>query len=149
MSIADILSQVHKKYVVITGGEPTEQADAVKELIQALHASCHTVAIESNGLYEHYDKLGADWIVVSPKPNACYTVFLNGINELKYVVTKEFEPSVAITERIRERFGGNIWLQPCDYGDGGKSMYQKVLDIVMSDDRYRAGIQLHKVFGVR
>ena len=149
MSITDILGQVHKKYVVITGGEPTEQADAVKELIQALHASCHTVAIESNGLYEHYDKLGADWIVVSPKPNACYHVFLNGINELKYVVTKEFEPSVAITERIREMFGGNIWLQPCDYGDGGKSMYQKVLDIVMSDDRYRAGIQLHKVFGVR
>lgn len=150
ISISDIVKACVKPFVVITGGEPTEQADDLKDLIRALHAKDKFIAIESNGTYEHYEKLGADWVTVSPKAAAMYCLFTQGVNELKYVVTQEFNDKVAINEATREEFLGHIWLQPCDYHDEilNRQMYQKVMNIVHSDYRLRAGIQLHKIYGV-
>ena len=136
-------------WVVLTGGEPTEQPRELRKLISLLHEKGCIVAIESNGTYEWYSDLKADWIVVSPKPKAQYMFYPEGVDELKYVVTKDFNAEVAIHEAIRNRFNGRIWLQPCDYGDAGSAMMNKVLDIVASDSRLRAGIQMHKIYGVR
>lgn len=150
LEIKDIVAACTKPFVVITGGEPTEQAEELKVLIRALHAQDKFVAIESNGTYEHYDGLGADWVTVSPKAAAMYCLFTAGVNELKYVVTKDFDDKVAINEATRAAFKGYIWLQPCDYHDEilNRQMYQKVMNIVHTDYRLRAGIQLHKIYGV-
>ena len=149
MSIEEVLSHVRKVRVVITGGEPTVQWEELKLLIKLLHDRAHLVAIESNGTYEFYKDLNADWVVCSPKSAALYGIYPEGVDELKYVVTRDFNANVAITPKLREMFPGRIWLQPCDYGDNGREMMQKVMDIVATDERLRAGIQLHKIYDVR
>lgn len=150
MGIDDILKQVKEHHVVITGGEPTEQAPELRQLINRLQSDGHVVAIESNGTFEHYEMFSDTWVVVSPKPAAMYCVYPEGVSELKYVVTEEFNADVAIPEAIRKRFAGGIWLQPCDYGDERTmKMFNKAVQIAKSDCRLRVGIQLHKVLGVR
>lgn len=151
MSPMDILKKCGLEVVVITGGEPTEQPlTELKELIQLLHQAKKLVCIESNGTFEHYEDLGADWVVCSPKAAASYAIFPEGVNELKYVVTEEFNPDVAISEALRERFKHHIWLQPCDYRDERtRKMAAKVYRIARTDPRLRCGIQLHKVYGER
>lgn len=149
MTIEEIVERCTTDFVVITGGEPTEQLEGLKMLITALKEKGKIVAIESNGTFEHYDQLGAVWVTVSPKPKASYCCFINGINELKYVVTEDFNADAAITPKIRERFAGRIWLQPCDYGDNGARMVKKCLQLAEQDPRLRVGVQLHKLYGVR
>lgn len=152
VSIEDAVRQVDTQAVVITGGEPTEQEAELKMLIKELKQRGHEVALESNGTCEHYAELGADWVVVSPKPGAMYCVFTEGVNELKYVVTKEFNDAVAIPNTIRAKFDGHIWLQPCDYAndeEATKQMYKKAMELVAKDSRLRCGIQLHKIYNVR
>ena len=151
MSIDDICKQVHYTHVIITGGEPTEQEHELRKLIDCLQKTNHVVGLESNGTYEHYTSLYCNHVVVSPKPKAMYCVFPSGVDELKYVVTEEFNPSVAIPESVRAKFAGRIWLQPCDYGEASKNheMYAKAMAIAMSDERLRCGIQLHKIYGVQ
>lgn len=151
LSVDEVVKMATHNRVVITGGEPTEQADDLKQLIHALKSQGKSVSVESNGTYEHYDELGADWIVVSPKPSAMYAVFPAGVNELKYVVTEDFNVDVAIPEAIRTRLAGHIWLQPCDYQDYDRTaaMAQKAYQIAMKDSRLRVGIQLHKIYCVK
>lgn len=148
---SDIAAKCDMPTVVITGGEPTEQSlTELQLLIQLLHNAQKLVCIESNGTFEHYEALGADWVVCSPKAAASYAVFPEGVNELKYVVTEEFDPDVAISEALRERFKYHIWLQPCDYRDARTgAMFAKAHKLAMLDPRLRCGIQLHKVYGER
>ena len=149
MSIEDIVERVNYKNVVITGGEPTEQEEGLIELIRQLHRKECIVALESNGTYSDYSSLDCDWVVCSPKPKVMYCLFPQGVNELKYVVTREFDVGVAISPPLKQNFKNRIWLQPCDYGDNGKEMMSKVLKIVAENTELRAGIQLHKVYGVQ
>lgn len=150
LGVEEVVARVKQNHVVITGGEPTEQASELRQLIHVLKSKGKSVAIESNGTYEHYDELGADWIVVSPKPKAMYAVFHTGVNELKYVVTEDFNADVAIPEALRVKFAGHIWLQPCDYQSAKTlKMFRKAYQIAMSDSRLRVGIQLHKAYNVQ
>lgn len=151
MSPEDIAAKCSRNFVVITGGEPTEQPiEELNRLIHILHRKGKFVAMESNGTFEDYTLIKANWITVSPKANASYAVFRRGISELKYVVTEEFDANVAISEYLRENFKGHIWLQPCDYADAQRNaeMCHKAFSIAMSDSRLRCGVQLHKVYGV-
>lgn len=146
----EILTRCHSKLIVVTGGEPTLQAEELKHLIRMAQDKGHIVAIESNGTYEHYDELGC-YVVVSPKADAMYVFFPMGVAELKYVVTTDFNADVAIPESVRKRFARRIWLQPCDYGDLqlNSAMKKKAVKIAMTDDRLRVGCQLHKILGVK
>lgn len=150
MSLEAIATKCDMPLVVITGGEPTEQpTEELKQLINLLHSKGKHVAMESNGTFEHYTELGADWVTCSPKANASYAIFMEGVNELKYVVTEDFNADVAIPEAVREKFAGHIWLQPCDYGDERTlNSRDKARALAMSDPRFRCGIQLHKWYGV-
>ena len=147
--IADLVRLCMHKLVVVTGGEPTLQAEELKRFIKAARQAGHSVCIESNGTYEHYDDLDC-YVVVSPKREAMYAFFPNGISELKYVVTEDFNPDVAIPESVRKRFAGRIWLQPCDSGsmESIKEMWKKCYTIALRDDRLRVGVQLHKLLEV-
>ena len=150
MGIEDIVKQIKYTHVVITGGEPTEQLSELRRLINALQNAGHIVGLESNGTFEGYNTLGCNHVVVSPKAKAMYCVFPEGVDELKYVVTEDFDANVAIPESIRQKFAGRIWLQPCDYADERtRNMLDKVYSIAMQDDRLKCGIQLHKIYGAR
>lgn len=151
MSPIDIVTKCGMPFVVITGGEPTEQPlTELTLLIQLLQQAKKFVCIESNGTFEHYGELGADWVVCSPKAAAMYILFPAGVNELKYVVTEDFNDDVAIPEAVRDKFKGRIWLQPCDYGDYRTlTMCDKAYKIAMSDPRLRCGVQLHKLYRVQ
>jgi organic radical activating enzyme len=148
---ADIAKACNMPLVVITGGEPTEQPmTELAQLIYLLHEAGKKVAIESNGTFEHYAELAADWVTCSPKANASYAIFMDGVDELKYVVTDDFNADMAIPETVRAKFAGHIWLQPCDYGDERTlNSRAKVYALTMADPRFRCGIQLHKWYGVQ
>lgn len=129
--------------VVITGGEPCLQPD-LQDLVDKLIVNGYTVAIETNGTQETPNGV---WVTASPKPENNYLI--NPAcrpNELKYVVTEDFDESV-ITEGIREAFAGRIWLQPDGYNM--QSMWHKCYNIAIEDPRLRVGVQLHKLMEVK
>lgn len=148
--IEHIAQMCMHKLVVVTGGEPTLQAEALKQLIVLLQSQGHIVAIESNGTYPDYTEFGC-YIVVSPKRENMYAFVPAGVAELKYVVTEEFNADVAIPESVRRKFDRRIWLQPCDDGtaEGMKRMWKKCYEIAMKDERLRVGFQLHKLMEVQ
>lgn len=53
------------RWVLLTGGEPADQD--LGELIDALHAAGHLVAVETSGTAPGVLGTNADWICVSPK----------------------------------------------------------------------------------
>lgn len=148
--IAHIAQKCMHKLVVVTGGEPTLQAEELKQLIGLLQSQDHIVAIESNGTYPDYTEFGC-YVVVSPKRENMYAFVPAGVAELKYVVTEEFNADVAIPESVRKKFDRRIWLQPCDDGtsEGMKRMWKKCYEIAMRDERLRVGLQLHKLMEVQ
>ena len=117
-------------------------------MVDELHRWQKTVCIETNGTNPTYE--GIDWVVASPKPGKDYYLHPEcRWNELKYVVSKEFHMS-ALPDVGEAR--GQIWLQPCDYGDdveANKASIKKVIELVMTYPQLRAGIQLHKVLEVK
>lgn len=146
MSIEDIISRVeelHNHLIVITGGEPCIQPQ-LPELIDKLRLKNYLVTIETNGTQPTPE---TDWVTCSPKEDAQYNInILCRANELKYVVTPEFEASVAIPEEIRNMYAGKIWLQP--EGSQMHEMWKKCYSLATADPRLRVGIQLHKLMEV-
>lgn len=132
-------------WAVITGGEPAIQKD-LEKVVDRLHDFGFKVAIETSGYADVTRRL--DWVAVSPKPKLHYKMCIpiDQINELKYVVTEDFDESV-ITEEIRNEMKGKIWLQPD--GNNIPEMVKKCYDIAMRDPRLRCGIQMHKIYEVK
>lgn len=151
-SITNIVRRItmqatHTNTVVITGGEPLMN-DELSLLIRQLHENGFRVNIETNGSYDyvcHPEGSYPDWTTCSPKEESGFAI-CNTANELKYVVTPDFDASV-IKESLRERFAGKIWLQP--EGAQMRDMWKKCTEIAMSDPRLRVGVQLHKIMEVR
>jgi 7-carboxy-7-deazaguanine synthase len=137
-----LVDSYRQTLVVITGGEPCIQPN-LGELIDRLACDGYYVAIETNGT------LGtpiADWVTCSPKAAANYMVApVCFADELKFVVTPEFQLSV-VPEHVRDRFAGNIWLQP--EGSDMQHMWTKCYNLVQEDPRFRVGVQLHKLMEV-
>ena len=148
MSAEQIASQVvSDETVTITGGEPTIHKD-LGHLVERLHQMNCFVTVETNGTNPVPNNF--NWITCSPKPPE-YKIhpFLDP-HELKYVVTKEFNPSKHISDELRNMYNGLIWLQPD--GTNFETMqdsWKRIYRMVMRDSRLRAGIQLHKIMEVQ
>lgn len=147
-TLLDILGEVEPgDPVVITGGEPTIHKELV-ELVSALHEQGCYVMIETNGT--NNVPWNVDWITCSPKP-PLYTIHPQlHPDELKYVVTDDFNDRVAIPEEVRRIYEGVIWLQPD--GTNAQTMehaWSKCYQLVQEDDRLRVGVQLHKLMEVQ
>ena len=144
--LTDIVRLSHEhniKLVVITGGEPCLQPD-LQDLIDQLMVREFRVCIETNGTQA---TPSGCWVTASPKPENSYAI--NPAcrpNELKYVVTEEFDESI-ITDGIREAYAGRIWLQPDGYNM--QKMWMKCYNMAMNDPRLRVGVQLHKLMEVK
>ena len=146
MSIDDLVNiavAFKNNLIVITGGEPCIQPQ-LTELIDRLRVKGFYVTIETNGTQP---TPVTDWVTCSPKEDAQYYInILCRANELKYVVTPEFDAAVAIPEEIRELYAGKIWLQP--EGSQMVEMWKKCYNLVIDDPRLRVGVQLHKLMEV-
>ena len=87
--------------VILTGGEPLLQADALTELAQALHARGLWVAIETNATIEPPPALRAalDYVAASPKVGA--PIALSRADEIRLVVDDALTPEAARAIRAR------------------------------------------------
>lgn len=143
IDVPDIVKQCKQEHVVLTGGEPTIQAD-LNVLIDALIDAGKSVHIETNGTRFIRPRLNL-WVTCSPK--APDFEINTPSDEIKLVVDGKdltFEKAVGIAETQE----GPIWLQPCDGPDIKESMYTITKWISLRPDLFRAGIQLHKYYGV-
>lgn len=146
--IGDIVSEVlsyHSPIVVITGGEPSINADLIP-LAKMLKQGGKKVHLETNGTYD-VDHTYFDWIVCSPKKETGFRVCCTA-DELKYVVTPEFSPERDIASNTISAYGnGHIWLQP--EGSDMQNMWYKSVELVKQFPELRIGVQLHKLMEVR
>ena len=159
MSAEEILSAVmdcyekpyHQPMVVLTGGEPTLQAD--EALVELLHTHGYKVAMESNGTRPAPKNL--DWLTVSPKeshewlkaidhgkkPDEIKIVFDENTNPLLEVVNFVDHPATSRTL---------LYLQPCDTGDAerNKAIVQACVAYIKAHPQWQLSLQTHKLIGI-
>lgn len=128
--------------VVLTGGEPTLQAD--KELIDRLHqAGFQFVAMESNGTEEPPE--GLDWLTVSPKGK----VAVDRCDELKVL----FDGDRPLSLPLGDDWGGAdyYYLQPMDTGDAesNKEITAACVEYIKRHPKWRLSLQTHKLIGIK
>ncbi len=131
------------KFVVLTGGEPTLQAD--RALIDALHGAGFYISMETNGTREGVE--GVDWITVSPKTAYVENgqVIVHRANEVKVVYDGKHSPS---------SFGimaEEYYIQPCDTGfiATNREINKKCVEWVKAHPQWRLSIQQQKILNVR
>jgi len=129
--------------VVITGGEPSLQID--DELIERLHDTGHTVAVETNGTRPLPHTV--DWITLSPKDMFCKNAepVLDHVEELKVVYDgMQFRTYDTIHAKHR-------YIQPCDTGDMKKNciINEKTVEFVKNNPQWKISLQTQKILKVR
>lgn len=142
MTADDIVAQIDKPIVVITGGEPCLRD--LEPLIEVCHDKYILVNIETNGTLP--TPTNADWVTCSPKP-PLYTIHERcNFNELKYIVDDEFDPETCVPLDNKEVLQGMVWLHPesCKMESA-----QRAFEYTMKYKKFRLGVQLHKVFDIK
>lgn len=128
----------HKRYVVLTGGEPLLQVDDL--LVTALHVRGFEIAVETNGTQPA--PVGIDWICVSPKGRS--ELVLRSGHELKLVYPQ--------AEARPEDFAGlefeHFFLQPMDSLTAPANL-QAAIGFCTDNPQWRLSIQSHKMIGIR
>jgi 7-carboxy-7-deazaguanine synthase len=139
------------KIVVITGGEPT--INDLMPITDALHKHGLRVHLETCGAYPIRGNF--DWITVSPKWKALpLAVNLNLANEIKVIVENELSVDAwwKMLENLmkddQSKILPPIWLQP---EFNALAINQNLLNSITTQvkqhpTRYRAGVQLHKIY---
>jgi len=131
-----------KRLVVLTGGEPAMQLDAL--LIDALHAQDFEIAIETNGTLDLPP--GIDWICVSPKADSVLRVTAG--NELKLV----YPQLLALPERFEHLAFDHFLLQPMDGleadAETRNANTQRTLRYCLQHPQWRLSLQTHKLLGI-
>lgn len=124
--------------VVLTGGEPTLQADW--ELILRIHeCGFKFVTMESNGTNEPPSNL--DWLTVSPKAKPV----VKRCNELKVLFDGK---SVVNDYNIKADY---YYLQPLDTGNvrNNDIIVSKCVNYIKEHPRWRLSLQTHKMIGIK
>ena len=127
----------HKKFVVLTGGEPLLQVD--KQLIRELKKKNFYIALETNGTIR--TKLKFDWIVVSPKQNATWNL-KNG-DELKVVYPQN---KINLKKALNLKFK-YFFLQPMA-NEFKQLNIIKTIDYCKSHKPWFPSFQIHKSLGI-
>lgn len=117
--------------IVLTGGEPSLQADDA--LLEVLHRHGQSIAMETNGT--HTVPAAVDWITVSPKPDS--EVVLTKASEVKVVYTGQTADEL---KQWRQRIlAAHYFLQPCSC-----SNTEQVVAFVLAHPEWRLSLQTHK-----
>ena len=135
--VANLWSQGPRPLVVITGGEPMLQLDAL--LVEALHARGFEVAVETNGTLPAPE--GLDWICVSPKAGT--EIVQRRGDELKLVWPQGGIDPEALTGWDFDHF----LIQPMDCPER-ESALAAAIYYVMKHPRWRLSLQTHKLLGL-
>ncbi len=136
-SPADDGREVHRPFVVCTGGEPLLQLD--RALLALFNTEGWLVAVETNGTIE--PPLGDLWLTVSPKAKASLRVIRG--DELKLVYPQEgAEP-----ERYRDLAFAHFFLQPMD-GPELERNTARAVEYCLRHPQWRLSLQTHKVAGI-
>jgi len=128
----------HKRYVVLTGGEPLLQVD--ESLVAALHARDFEIGVETNGTLAA--PAGIDWICVSPKADA-HLVLQSG-HELKLVYPQD----TAMPNRFEHLAFEHFFLQPMDSPTAAANL-EAAITYCTDNPRWRLSLQSHKMIGIR
>lgn len=136
--------------IVLTGGEPSLQADDA--LIELLHSHQQTVAIETNGT--HPIPAGINWVTVSPKADS--TVVLTQSDEVKVVLTPETQNRLdAWRQAIHAE---HYYLQPCwdarkqtdpNTTDEACTNTKEVVAYILSHPEWQLSVQMHKYIHIQ
>ena len=127
----------HLPLIVLTGGEPSLQADA--PLIDTFHQHGFTVAMESNGT--HLPPINIDWLTISPKAHTVVT----HCNELKCIFDEQGRVEVPANITADHYF-----LQPCDVGDPVRNarITAACVNYIKQHPRWRLSLQTHKLINI-
>ena len=129
--IVDEVCRYGTRHVVLTGGEPTLQAD--DHLVELLHLHGKFVQIETNGT--HPVPAGIDWITCSPKEGP---YALSKVDELKVVYqNQDVEAIAALFD------ADHLMLQPCSC-----SNTTEVVEYVKRHPHWRMSLQTHKFIDI-
>lgn len=120
---------------VLTGGEPTLQAN--EALIYELHALQIKIAMESNGTKLAPSRV--DWLTISPKAGT--EVVQRSGNELKVIWPQPLDLNELATWDFQ-----HFILQPMAGRDGA---LEETLAACLARPRWRLGLQMHKIVGIR
>ena len=145
-----------RQLVVLTGGEPTLQAD--EQLVSAIKTLGCQVAMESNGTLPAPPNI--DWLTLSPKSTAIQLPLNTPYwKELKLVFTTALQLEDLLEQLARVH--GPRWqqfideaawcaLQPCDTGQPQRNaaIVKDCVDYVMRHPRWRLSLQIHKLIGI-
>ena len=126
-----------ERFVVCTGGEPLLQLDG--PLVDAFHARCFRVAVETNGTCA--PPAGLDWICVSPKAGA--DLLLRVGDEIKLVYP---QPGLDPTEVEGLDFN-HFFLQPMD-GPSRNANTAAAVEYCLEHPQWRLSLQTHKYLGI-
>lgn len=130
MTVEEILALVHRRLVIITGGEPTIWD--LDGLIRPLQETDHLVQLETSGLNELKGKLLPNHITISPKARLKYRIpeILGGAAaEIKWVVDDDltYETVFDAWQRMGETAIFVLMPEGCP---PSKEHIQKTLDIL-------------------
>ncbi|MBQ9339048.1 MAG: radical SAM protein [Paludibacteraceae bacterium] len=138
MSCEDILAEIGQyptNFVILTGGEPSLQADDT--LIETLHEHDYVIAIETNGTHALPDRI--DWVTISPKEGS--RIVLTEADEVKVVFTgQEVEQYLDIPAE-------SYYLQPC--WKNGKDNRKEVITYCLAHPEWSLSMQLHKILNIQ
>lgn len=130
--------------IVLTGGEPTLQADAA--LVSALHnCGYKTIAMETNGSGKI--PAGVDFVTVSPKVGFVPSYPVNAVaNEVKVVFDGNHDPDIWWTI-----FAEHYYLQPCDTGDPdrNKEILADCIEYIKQHPVWRLSLQTQKITNIK
>jgi 7-carboxy-7-deazaguanine synthase len=146
------IAQYPAKFVVLTGGEPTIQPEAVRALVNLLHEQGYYVTMETNGTST--DTLGVDWVTVSPKLSQSGAWNLKTGDELKLVYEGQ-ELSVFEDSDFAHYFLQPKEIRTGQFGKGERdeaatrSEWARTIDAALARPRWKLSFQLHKTLGLR
>lgn len=130
--------------IVLTGGEPTLQADDA--LITALKLTGKRISIETNGTRPV--PAGIDWVTLSPKQGFdggdAHPCILTECDELKVVYLGQ---DLSQYDHIK---AAHRYLQPC-YCDDASARQQSIndtIEAVMKHPEWRLSLQTHRILNI-
>ena len=148
LSLDDLVKEVggfRAKSVIFTGGEPTLVGE-MPELIAALKAEGHWIAVETNGTNEP-DWFGfIDYVACSPKAEFPDRLALTRADEVRVVASSE---DVAdFCKYVRRRIAAtDYYVSPCERN--GTIDFATAKAVLAKLEGWSLSVQLHKILGFR
>lgn len=149
--VLDVVTALHCKFIVWTGGEPTLQL--TDSIVQMFAENGFCQAIETNG--SNIVPKGINYISCSPKVrlSRLKTVFAGVlVDEFRYPygISEKEPPNIDSLPAARNYFLSPVFLgNPNQRFEYSPKNVQACLELINKDPRWRLSLQTHKLINVR